>query len=78
MKINKLHIYYWNPKKDVREEITIKPETSAPVLLKLEIAKTLIPLIRKKQLEWYYVVAEVRKPDRTHGYRTIVPKTLVA
>ena len=76
MKVIALHIYVREKKKDENRKIIVKPSSQDISAMKLDIAKTINPIVRR--IEYYYVVAVVRRPDGKHGYRTVVPKQLIA
>lgn len=76
MKVIALHIWIRRKKKDTTERLVVVPESQNITAMKLDIAKTIEPL--RKKIVYYYVVVVVRKPGGKHGYRTVVPKQLVA
>jgi len=76
MKVIALHIYVREKKKDENRKIIVKPSSQDISAMKLDIAKTINPIVRR--IEYYYVVVVVRRPDGKHGYRTVVPKQLIA
>lgn len=58
------------------KRIVLEPETQSIPGLKIQIAKELAKW--RPQLLYYYVVMVVEKSDGTPGYRTIVPKIVIA
>lgn len=74
--VKSLHLHYFDKRKKQRETIQITPSSQNPVSMKLDVAKELAKI--RSRVEYYYVVVEVEKGDGTPGYRTIVPKTVVA
>lgn len=53
--------------------LKVKPKTEDSAEWKYRIAETIQPLLN--EIEYYYVVAVVKKTDGSKGYRTIVPRT---
>lgn len=79
MKVIALHIWIRRKRpttKGATEKIVVVPTSQAITAMKLDIAKTIKPI--EKKIVYYYVVVVVRRPDGKHGYRTVVPKQLVA
>jgi hypothetical protein len=76
MKVIALHIFVRDKRKSETRRIIVKPSTQSIADMKLDIIKTIEPL--KRKIEYYYVVVVVRKPNGKNGYRTVVPKQLVA
>lgn len=58
------------------ERIDIVPPSQDIQDMKRSIAQTIRKI--ESKIEYYYVVVVVRRPDRTYGYRNVIPKTLVA
>lgn len=76
MKVIALHIWVREKRNQTIKKIVVVPESQSIEAMKIDIAKTIKPIIRK--IEYYYVVVVVRKPGGKYGYRTVVPKQLVA
>jgi hypothetical protein len=55
--------------------LIITPSGQSALQLKLDVARALAPIM--KQLEYYYVIAVIARPDGTEAYRTVVKKTVV-
>lgn len=85
MKIHAIHIFMRHKRTQIQAKKGEKGFLGRVILdyktpveidrVKMDIAKTIDA--RKKKIEYYYVVVVVRRPDRSLGYRTIIPKTLV-
>jgi hypothetical protein len=90
MKVVQLHLWIMDKKHRYREpevlnkhnepvpgkRIVIEPSGPSILQMKMDVAREIRKWVGK--IEYYYVVAVVEKADGTPGYRTIVPKTLVA
>ena len=77
MIIKALHLYYFDKIEDRRKRVVIRAaKTDSITRLKTKVAEKL-DAVRNRAV-YYYVVVEIRKADNTPGFRTIVPKTLVA
>ena len=77
MIVTALHLWYLDKRDGRRKRIKIRAgKTDSIPRLKTKVAEKLDTI--RKTAEYYYVVVEIRKEDDTPGFRTIVPKTLVA
>ena len=77
MIIKALHLYYFDKIEDRRKRVVIRAAKADSITrLKTKVAEKL-DAVRNRAV-YYYVVVEIRKADNTPGFRTIVPKTLVA
>lgn len=71
MKIARINLWYSVKKDQPNKMIQIIPESQSIPEIKKQIAAHLRKI---KKMRYYFVVMGVRRPDRTIGYRTVIPK----